>query len=246
MSLSGRKRQNSDQSKASSIIERVENGERTWQGKFKSSLLKHVNTSNLRKIENQLDHMEKELGISTRERKMKWTSYTNLIDYNASVSLDCLSVVANGTALDTRTGDEVMVRSLEINYFVYSEDSALSKMAVVRLIVFQWIPNNLVLPPTPVQLLQYIGSILSPLAPYNREKFPMFRILLDQGMNVGALNKSASAFNIITTGFVNNRKIHFNTGLSTGTHQIYALAISNVNADHPTITFSAKIHYIDA
>lgn len=156
-----------------------------------------------------------------------------------------ITAVAVGTEESQRVGDEIRLKSIHVNANILGADAT----NVVRLIWFQWIPNNASQTPNAGSLLQDTTyPWMSPINETN-QKAGLFRIISDKRYQ---LTTSGSNQGITLTKTFYGRKIprkniEFNPAQSTGFNQIYCLyASDSVAASHPTFTYYTRVSYSDS
>jgi len=146
--------------------------------------------------------------------------------------------IPQGDTDQSRDGDEVTLQHIELGYQIVCADAT----NMVRVIMFQWLPNNT---PSVSTILLSSGASYSPLSALSTDQRPLYRILYDK---IHFLSLAANYNN----GDMVKRKIpvakaQFIAGSTAGTSHIYLLFISDSGAaSHPTASYYVKTEYFDS
>lgn len=150
-----------------------------------------------------------------------------------------LTDIGQGDTDQSRDGDQLAIRSIEVNWAFITADVT----NLCRLIVFQWYPATV---PTSSNVLAYSGAnILNPLAPYNHDSRFQFKILLDVRSTVSTNDAIRSYRRYIKGGM--KRKIQYIAGSATAAaNMIYVMYMSDSGlTTHPALSYSIKVNYND-
>jgi len=152
---------------------------------------------------------------------------------------------AQGTAATQRTTDTVYLDKMYLNYLVSMTNADF--YSSIRMIIFQWIPNNTLIVPTAFEILQTVVNNVYSF--YDWQYSNQYRILYDK---IHFLTGSATQ---PTTGSSQGylgeidlskalKKVEFATGATTASNTIYALYMSDsALAPSPAISFVARITF---
>lgn len=177
------------------------------------------------------------------EKKYFLTTYAG--DATTTGRVDDLTNINQGDGDTDREGDQLGLRSIEINFQTYLDLAAAApdNNNVVRFIVFQWYPTTT---PTVNSILTSLTPpAITPIAPYFHDNRFNFKILLDKRFALAKNGQHVRTFrSYVIKGF--KPQVQFNNASITGTNKIYALTISDSGAiSHPTAAWVAKLNYSD-
>lgn len=191
-----------------------------------------------RKPSKRLTRAVKTIITKSSEKKTKVYQNTTTVD-NTGYLLK-LNEISQGDGDSNRNGDQVCIRSVQINFNAYLADTT----NFVRFIAFQWYPSSSLAYPGIGDIL--VDSINYPfMSPYNHDKRFMFKILRDKLVKLDTDNPTQMVKFFIKGGF--KRKIQFiETSSVNYTNGIYILMVSDSSAaTHPTVLYSGKLNYSD-
>lgn len=177
------------------------------------------------------------------EKKYNVFSFSGVVDDQGQI-LD-ISAIGQGTTDLLRDGDQIGIRSIEVNAqaFMYAPVVSGDLTNIVRLVVFQWFPTST---PVPSSIFNTtMTTALAPIVAYNHDNRFNFRILYDKKF-VLSRNGAAVVYHrkYILKGF--REKIQYSAGTTTGSNKIYACFISDSGAaDHPSLAATFKINFSD-
>lgn len=149
-----------------------------------------------------------------------------------------------GDSITNREADRITLKSMWwCWYFTVSADTS----NVIRYVLFQWKPDNNVDSPTLAKLFQDVAD--APLrSPFitnvaARSKFSVmldrFAIMTDNAQSEQLLRRK------MFTRFA-SRRVHFNTGATSGRNKIFLLLISDSGfVPHPVVSFTMRYKWID-
>lgn len=156
-----------------------------------------------------------------------------------------LSAPAQGDEDTERTGDALRVSSMQIRYQVQVADVT----NVMRMVMFQWKSSQMAAPQVGEVLQPYLpGPAPGIFSPYTHDSRDNMRILWDSGLLQLAVDDTGNVCGTayVTKGFLNERKIQFVAGATTGYPHIYLLCISDSGAvTHPTVNFVSRMVYTE-
>jgi hypothetical protein len=173
------------------------------------------------------------------------TQTASLLSYAGT--LFTLSNVGQGDTFATRDGDRMKIKWLQMNLsFVLGSSSYLC-----RVIILQWRPSTSIGNPTATNILNVTGQAEAVNSSYNQQFCGPGKqavILLDKTFVIPPsgsiicvkpwLNKK------ITGGFSPLQQ--FIAGGTTGSNQLYMLAISDTAANGPSVRFVSQVAFTDA
>jgi len=157
--------------------------------------------------------------------------------------IDPITDIPQGDTDQERDGDQLNIRSIEVNW-AWAQPTALNDLSnLCRFIVFQWFPNTT---PTIASILASTATTTGVLSPYHHDNRFQFKILLDVKTTLG-LNSGNSA--MIYRKYIKGdlkRKIQYITGGIAGQNKLYVVALSDSTvAAHPNLSFAIKVNYQD-
>lgn len=177
------------------------------------------------------------------EKKYNVFSYFGTVTNTGDI-LDLSNITQGDTDL-TRDGDQIGIRSIEVNAQAYQDNtvSTPSLSNIIRVVVFQWFPTTT---PTPGSIFNTtMEPALAPIVAYNHDNRFNFRILYDKKF-VLSLNGPTVVYNrkYILKGF--REKIQYSAGTITGSNKVYACYVSDSSAgNHPVLAATFKINFSD-
>lgn len=158
---------------------------------------------------------------------------------SAGTAMLSLLDVPQGDLDSTRDGDQLFLRSIQLNFSISLGDTT----NFVRVILFQWFPTLTGLPPVASILLDTSRPWLSP---YNHDQRFNFRIFHDKTYCLDTLNNEISRRMFLKSKF--RRHIQYVGGATAvAANRIFALFISDSGAaPHPALQYSGKTNFTDA
>lgn len=187
--------------------------------------------------------LAKRIQMHLGEKKYWMVETGGYINISNAGSVVSLSDVPNNLTDLGRDGDQLTIRSLEVNYTMYGSGAAPSCM---RLIIFQWFLDTV--PTIGDILLRISGSAEYVNAPYNHDKRYQFNILHDRrvGFNADGVTDKTHNFRGYILKFSRDR-IQYQGTSTTGTNKIYYLTVSDDGlTPFPTISFMSKLNFSDS
>lgn len=166
----------------------------------------------------------------------------------AGATLFPLSLVPQGDSQSTRVGDFIQPLRLLFNYSLYCVNSDI--VTTVRLIFFTWTPDTALVIPTVANILQAPSSA-NVLSHFNFQTQDNFHILWDRQFQASGIpaaptvnsNFGATGMSVPLRG---KREIEFTPANTTGTNQMYLLALSDSSlTPFPILNFAARLYYED-
>lgn len=162
----------------------------------------------------------------------------NVILQGDVATIGSLSDVPQASTDTSRNGDQITVRSIELDWIWSAADS----FNIVRTIVFQWFPSGT---PTASDLL--ILSVSLPyISPYNHDQRFKYKILMDV---MNSVSTTSGQYAIVKRKYILGgfkRKIQYDAGGTNGTNKIYILTVSDSGVViNPTVNYIAKLNFSD-
>lgn len=174
---------------------------------------------------------------------------TNAYSISTSGAIFQLCSIPQGDTDISRDGDRVYLKKMYVRGTVRVNDET----NIVRLIFFQWKPNTAA---TIAQILLN-GPSGSPdvQSNYAHDQRQMYKILYDKTWVLAGPGTTPETpvtptttrhFQcILSRGLI--RQLQFTAGTTTGTNQIYYLALSDSSIGaHPTLSMSTKVMFTDS
>jgi len=174
-------------------------------------------------------------------------------DSNTGVLLDISALVVPGTTDQTRIGDSIFTRSIELNYAVTSITA--DQFNMIRVLIFIWKPTST---PVVTDVLQFgNGTVIAPLSPYNHDRRDDFFILYDKlhmmpykdagaGLVSVTSNSAQAKMNLIYKIPSFLRKVQYVATTAVGNNHVYMLFYGDsAVAPHPQFAYSLKYNYSD-
>lgn len=187
--------------------------------------------------------LAKRIQMSLGEKKYWMVETGGYINVSNAGSVISLSDVPNNITDLGRDGDQLTIRSLEINYTMYGSGAA---PGCTRLIIFQWFLDTT--PAIGDILLRISGSAEYVNAPYNHDKRFHFKILHDRtvGFNADGVVDKTHNYRTYILSFPRDR-IQFQGASTTGVNKLYYLTVSDDGlTPFPTLSFMSKLNYSDS
>jgi hypothetical protein len=179
--------------------------------------------------------------VGQAERKFFDVASANAISFSGSVFP--LSDIPQGDSDQTRDGDQIMPKSLEIGFQAFCADSS----NTVRVVVFRWKPFFSFHNPLASDILQSTGTSTGYLSPLNHDKRKQFDLLYDHTVQM-VLTMSNSVVSWSRKIKLSAIKCQWNTGQTTDvSNGFYVMAISDSAAiAHPQLQFYSRVNYTDS
>lgn len=159
-----------------------------------------------------------------------------------------LTEISNGTGKDRRIGSDITLTSIQFQLSFTKADTT----NFIRMVLFQWYPNNDDSPPDWTKLFQYhtVGvpvdqqELMSPLA-ITEADVGTYKIMMNKQFLLDTEESVQLMNGFIKKGFRKN--ISYAGSLPTvGTNHIYLLLVSDSGAtSHPTISGHFRLRYTD-
>lgn len=184
------------------------------------------------------------------------TKFYDISSSGASVSstgtITSLTSIAQGTTDITRVGDSISLMRMMWSGVLTVGD----QFNIVRVILFQWKPNDNVAPALADLLLNGPSGSPDVYSFYNHDLRGQFHIMSDRTYSlIGNGTSSSIPFQPKTQILIAHnkglsvglKKVQYQGGTTVGTHKIYVLTLSDSSAvAHPIITYNARIYYKDS
>lgn len=186
-----------------------------------------------------------QLANQNRLKRSEWKRHVVGGTINASTAgfFQSLTDLPQGDTDITRDGDQVEAYTVDLRYYAFTQDAT----NLVRVILFQWVPNTAIATPTLADILLNAGTY-DALAPYETDNHQMWKILYDRTHSMAQTGAaSANVTKLIRKKIkVSRKKVQFEGGTTDGTNKVYMLVISDSGvANHPGITYVARVNYLD-
>lgn len=187
--------------------------------------------------------------IAVRQELKYHVSQTSVLSVGAAGQIFQISDIAQGDTDQTRDGDRLMLKKFFVRGVVQYSDAT----NLFRLIFFQWKPATT--PTIASVLLNGPSGNPDVWSSYTHDLRQQVNILWDKTWHLEG-NASASTSPLTTTSqrmfkvtiarrFA--KQLQYTGGTTTGTNQIWYLALSDSSAvGHPTMTMSVKFHFTDS
>jgi len=128
-------------------------------------------------------------------------------------------------------------------------------ISYIRMIMFQWCPQDASLPPTDVQILLpgLLGANVDYWSEYNRDREQDYKIITDKSFQLVGDALLATTPNTTSSGqFINKTfkprmaKVKFTAATTNGTNKVYLLFVSGGGPPFPSVGGLTTIFYTDA
>jgi hypothetical protein len=151
-----------------------------------------------------------------------------------------------GTGTSQRVGDVTFLQRLYMNYKVSTQNADVFN--TVRLVLFKWIPNAVLLAPTFATLTNGGGTTTTQWM-YDWQYSNQFKILYDRVHLLSGLATAPTAAGHQAASLeldLNNLRVQFSIGAATGSNDIFLFVISDsIVAPFPLLEYGARIVYCD-
>jgi len=163
-----------------------------------------------------------------------------------------LSDIAQGDTDITRNGDRLNISRLELRYILKVNSANLIPANAVRVIIFQWLPNDGTAAPTVSNILTPDGfsGTYTVLSGHNHDGRDMYRIVYDHThMVVGTSTIYASNAGIYVDKVVSLaaaiKHFQFNGSTTNATNKLFVLFLTDAAANLPFIYWNTKLYFRD-
>jgi hypothetical protein len=186
--------------------------------------------------------IESRLNNESELKYLSSTLNTSTIDYNGNVTDLCL--VAQGVGDSQRVGDHLKWLGLT---FAYTLENIAVTPHSMRIIIFQWHPNNT---PSSTSVLLGSGSVTANLLGYNQDQNPQFTVMYDRlhAVNSNAFSASAQGDMVAVGHMTINipvKQAQFTGATTAGTEHVYLLMMGDASSPNINIKFGCKVQYTD-
>lgn len=174
-----------------------------------------------------------------QELKIHIVQSSASVDYNGTIVH--LSAVPQGDADIARDGDRIYAALLSFRWYATVADTS----NLLRVILFQWIPDNASISPTVANVLQTVGTTNSPISYKSIDFVKDIKIMYDWTVKVDTYHLVKLPKPVMIKRF-HDKQIQF-TGALTCTNGLYALFISDSAAvTHPTVNYYSTLRFTDS
>ncbi len=187
----------------------------------------------------QVKQMIKSALSETQELKIHIVQSTASVDYGGTI-ID-LSSIAQGDSDITRDGDRILVKEVDFRSFVSPGDAT----NLMRIILFQWVPDSATTTPLVTNVVQTTGSSTAPVSYRSIDFVKAVKIFHDEIVKVDTYHLIELGKHVIhKRGY--DPQIQF-TGATSRTNGIYMMVISDsAAANHPSIGYYCTLRYTDS
>lgn len=196
-----------------------------------------------RRSKKGLKRLARKLVNAAGEKKYIVTSSSGYDVVTISGYIGSISDIPQGDTDQTRDGDQVNIRSINLRYTLYG---VLSADCSVRIVCFQWKELDSAAP-TIADILSTGASNSYVTAWYNHDNRYRFKILYDkvhhfpEGISAVTANRNV----MITKGFF--PRIQFTATTTVGQYKIYIIQCSDDGlTPYPTIEANYKLNFTDS
>jgi len=163
-----------------------------------------------------------------------------------------LSDIAQGDTDITRNGDRLNINRLELRYILKVNSSNLIPANIIRVIVFQWLPNDGSVAPLVSNILTPDGfsGTYTVLSGHNHDGRDMYRIIYDQShVVVGTSTIYATSSGIYADKVVSIasaiKHFQFNGSTTNATNKLFVLFLTDATVNVPFIYWNTKLYFRD-
>lgn len=147
----------------------------------------------------------------------------------ATPSVNLLTAITQGSGQGQRIGDVVYIRAIQWRYSVTTANSDVYNLA--RFIVFTWVPNTAALTPGTTSILEDTNT-QGTLSFYNYEGRQDYHLHYDDHFKLTGTNTNPTIDSVhLVKGMFTfpgrGHCIQYNVGVTTGTHHLYTLVVSD-------------------
>jgi len=175
--------------------------------------------------------------------------------YNVTVNLATLSTtgtpvsltggILQGVNASSHVADGIRVGIIDLAWIVSLPTSLATPNGNIRVVLFQWLPDDTVDPPTTAGLFSSIDPGMVAMSMYNYDTRHKYRVLYDQVLSL--CNTGMSTDFIRSLGIrpaVNHTD--YTAGTAKGTNQIYVFTVTDGTVGSCFVTYAVDVHYTDA
>lgn len=182
--------------------------------------------------------------IALNQEPKYFPVYAGYASVNTSGTITKWTTIPQGDTNITRDGQEIVFKSIDLRYSVFSSAAAVMIGNAFRIIVFQWRPDDNLDNPGLSQILD--SSFTQPcFAPYNHNTRQKFKVLYDRLHAVYNGGVGEKAFHALIPAKKANKHIRYVTG-NTGTNMIFVLVISDAAIQTPSWSYGAYVNFTDS
>jgi len=189
-------------------------------------------------------------GIKKAEKKHQEPKFFEVAAALAAVSatptLVNLSAVPQGVTVSDRVGDELVVQRLELTYIL--EQINVNIISTIRVQVYAWRINVTLLAPASTMLLQSsTGAVVNAFP--NWDYRTQFVKIYDQMHSLAGLvgspteKSTVHVLNVVLRNMP--KRMVFSPGTTGSNNALYMLYMSDTSANNPTISYNARLVYVD-
>ncbi len=201
---------------------------------------KKLNKREVKQVKNLISRVQ--------EKKHRLEYSTGSSAHSTGQIIDLLDL-SQGDTNYTRDGDELMLKSLKFRFHLLRESGSTLGDSV-RMILFQWKPDNAQDVPTIGQILEDSTNVpyLSPIDTHHKDKFNVLMDRLTLLSPLGTTNERKSFWKTVNMKRVIKR-VRYNPGASTGKNLVYLMLIgtqSSAGAEETFVRYYGDISFSDS
>jgi len=188
-----------------------------------------------------------------------YTSASTTYPFDDATTFIDLSSMAQGIADNERTGDTILVNSVEVNYFVYSQNaSGQSKLFFLRTTIFQWLADD---SPIISDIVESVSALNNIISPWRHDTISIRKMYYNRVVTLFD-DASAGTYRVSDNDFVekefidlrkrpiSQRKVQFRGGTTAGMHHIWLNITTNIPAASQStgwnILYKLRLNYTDS
>lgn len=178
------------------------------------------------------------------ETKYNDETFSQFVDWNGQFQ-NVTGGISQGITDTQRIGDKIRIRGIQVEGWCTVADTT----NLVRICVFQWKQNNALVAPASNYIIQYTGSGIAPMSPFNNDlQGGNYVMLYTRVLKlVSGTDKSIVRFRFRVPMKYCKRLVEFYVAGTQGTNHIYMMGISDSGAPaHPNLFMMARVWYEDA
>jgi hypothetical protein len=163
-----------------------------------------------------------------------------------------LSDIAQGDTDITRNGDRLNMIRLELRYIMKVNLSNLIPANIVRVIIFQWLPNDGTAAPTVSNILTPDGftGTFTVLSAHNHDGRDMYRIVYDHChviVGTGTIYSQASGICVdkVVSLAAAIKHVQFNGSTTNATNKLFVLFLTDATVNQPFVYWNTKLYFRD-
>lgn len=188
--------------------------------------------------------------IESRPEKKYYDTTWDDIQMGNTPTFTDITAPAQGTTTSDRIGSNITLENVSFS-FRFSVGAS-NGTNYIRMVIFQWFPDNANDLPSWTQIFQYppTGSpasqyeYMSPLV-LDEGGVRNFKVLLNQEFNLDEIDDTKAS----EKGFINKgykKTITFGDAIITGNNHIYVMFISDsIGVEYPHVSGFTRVRYID-